>query len=189
MRSLHDSRSAPYTVERDGVRGWTVVLNPPSSPTVVLALRPALEMVSDLHNQVFLRAMESLVIPAEAGLPLVMRSEFTESLAGRTTLGALAAAARDAGLETATLTPRCLGYRRVSEPRSTRQVYFALFDIPEFSRFREELAGIPGSAAAGFDPAGLSPVLIIAASDEVVGRWLPLRLQPDTDCVAPIVIR
>ena len=66
---------------------------------------------------------------------------------------------------------------------------------PEVSR--ERLAGgavvleqLEESAASRseFDPAALCPVLLVAASDPAFGRWLPLRADPATDCVAPIVV-
>ena len=87
--------------------------------------------------------------------------------------------------------PRCLAYRRVSEPGVTRQLYFVLFDAAAFERFREQIAALPASSAvpaSAFDPAALSPVLIIGASDSAFNRWLPLRADPKTDCLAPITI-
>jgi hypothetical protein len=98
---------------------------------------------------------------------------------------ALLSAARDAGLGSTPLQPRCLGHRRVSEPGSTREVYFVLFDAPAFGRFRDRIATLLGS---GFDPAAQSPVLLVAVADSNVGDWLPLRANPQEDCVAPIVV-
>ena len=185
-RSLQDTRSEPYTVAADRGGGWKVALEPASNPTVALTLRPMTDLVPDLFSQVFKRAMESLTRPTDEGIPLVLRDEYDRAFAGRTTPEALAAAARDAGLETATIAPRCLGYRRISEPRRTRQVYFALFDAPAFARFRQQIAA---GAAAGFEADAQSPVLFIAASDEAFGQWLPLRANPDKDCLAPITAR
>jgi hypothetical protein len=72
----------------------------------------------------------------------------------------------------------------------TRQLYFVVFNAPAFGRFREQIGALRDGGAvssADFDPAALSPVLIIAASEPTVGRWLPLRANVDIDCVAPIV--
>ena len=185
MRSLSDSRSEPYTVNRDHLRGWKVALEPSSNAGVLLALRASTDVVSDLFRQVFTRAMESLTRSADDGIPLVLRSEYERAFAGRVTPDGLAAAARDAGLETATLEPRCLGYRRISEPRSIRQVYFVVFEAPAFVRFREQIA----AGSADFEPGAQSPVLFVAASDNGFGYWLPLLANPTSDCVAPIVIK
>lgn len=191
VRSVQDTRSAPYNTKREHLRNWTVVFEPASSPTApVLALRPTPELASELFRQVFARSMESLNIPTPVAIPLVLQGEFDRAFAGHVTPNALVAAARNAGLESATLEPRCLAYRRVSEPGDTRQLYFVVFDAPAFGLFREQIGALlDGGAAprADFDPAALSPVLIIAASEPTVSRWLPLRADQDMDCVAPIV--
>lgn len=192
VRSVRNARSEPYTVERQRLRGWTVALEPASSPTdPMLVLRPPPELASGLFHQVFVRSMESLNASDSAAIPLVLQGEFDRAFAGRTTPDALAAAARSAGLDSAAMEPRCLAYRRVSAPGVIRQLYFVLFDAPAFGRFREQIgAMLDGGAAsrADFDPAALSPVLFIAASDPAFSRWLPLRAEPGADCVAPIAV-
>lgn len=191
VRSVRDARSAPYTIEPEHVRNGTVVFEPASSPTEpVLALRPPQELAIGLFRQVFARSMESLSAPTPPGIPLLLQGEFDRAFAGRVTPDELVTAARNAGLESAVLEPRCLAYRRVSEPGVTRQLYFVVFDAPAFGRFREQIGALrDGGAAprADFDPAAMSPVLIIAASESTVGRWLPLRANAEIDCVAPIV--
>ena len=37
--------------------------------------------------------------------------------------------------------------------------------------------------------AALSPVLIVAALDGNFGRWMPLRANPDVDCLAPVEVQ
>lgn len=193
VRSARESRSAPYTTERRFLSQWSVVLEPASAPTEpMLALRSPPELASDLFRQVFSRAMESLSSPSHAAIPLVLRGEFDRAFAGRVMPEALVAFARKAGLESATFEPRCLAYRRVSEPRDTRQVYFVLFDAPAVEQFRKDIVGLlegAGALGAEYDPASISPVLIIAASETTLNRWLPLRADPETDCLAPIVVK
>jgi hypothetical protein len=191
VRSVRETRSEPYTIERERLRNWSVVVEPPSSPaTPMLVLRPPAELPRDLFRQVFMRAMESLNAPDIAAMPLVLQGEFDRAFAGHVTPDALADAARTAGLESAPLQAKCLAHRRLSEPRDTRQLYFVLFDVPAFVRFREQIGALVDRSAGGradFDPAALSPVLFIAGSQPTFGRWLPLRAAAETDCVAPIV--
>ena len=193
VRSVRETRSEPYTTDRMGLRNWTVAIEPGSSATSpMLVLRPPPELVNDLFQQVFARAMESLFTPTGAAIPLVLKGEFDRAFAGRATPEALVAAARNAGLDSTTLEPQCLAYRRVSGPGVTRQLYFVLFNAPAFALFREQIGALPDHGAAArpdFDPAALSPVLFIAGADQAFNSWLPLRADPKTDCVAPIVPR
>jgi hypothetical protein len=129
-------------------------------------------------------------------MPLILRSEFDEALAGVLAPDAVMGAARAAGLESAMLEPRCMARRRVSEPGSTRSVYFVVFDAPAFGLFREavsESLRVAGGQASAFDPAALSPVLIVAGTDENFARWLPLTAMrdagPHPDCIAPIDVQ
>ena len=50
-----------------------------------------------------------------------------------------------------------------------------------------------GCAARGnaslSDPAALSPVLIIAALDGNFGRYMPLRADPDIDCLVRVEVQ
>ena len=75
----------------------------------------------------------------------------------------------------------------MSDPNSTRQLYFALFDMPAFARFRQQVHALAGGATE-FDPAALSPVMPLAASDVGFDDWLPLRADAGADCVAPIAV-
>jgi hypothetical protein len=69
-------------------------------------------------------------------------------------------------------------------------VYFLSFDLPQFTHFREALAQrvrTAGSDASLFDPAALSPVLLAADLDGRFSDWLPLRVNQDVDCFAPVL--
>ena len=183
--SLETTRSEPYTVDRAHLGKWTLVLEPAEAPNApLLSLRTGLELVGSLFRQVFSRAMESMDTPAAASIPIVLRGEFDRGLAGRMTRDALLAAAREAGLESASHEPRCLAHRRISEPGTTRQIYFAIVESPALVSFRERLARIEDAV---LDPAALTPVMIVGASDAGFHRWLPIRAG-EGDCVAPIRI-
>jgi len=188
VRSARDARAKPYAVDRRTLNGWSVTIESGSSPKApALLLRAPPDLSRDLFHQVFTRAMESLSSPGFDGIPLLLQAELEAAFAGRTNPEVLAAAAASAGLTPGPLQPRCLGYRRVSTPSGTRQLYFVLFDVPAFARFREQIATLGDGAK--FAPAALSPALIIAGSDASYTSWLPIRADPATDCVAPIEIR
>lgn len=178
MRSLDDARTAAYTVPRQHLRTWRLALEPGSNTNdPLLALRPPPELTSGLFRQVFARAMESLNTPAAPAIPLITRNEFDRVVGDQLTEDALIAAARAAGLEAASITPRCLVHRRVSEPGGTRQVYFVFFDAPAISQFRQQV----GLAA-------VSPILFVAGAGTDFNSWLPQQVNAEADCLAPIEI-
>jgi hypothetical protein len=191
VRSAISTRAEPYTTRAEWLRDWKVVEGSPSSPNdAMLSLEAPREFSSDLFRQVFGRSGESLSGPSTASIPLLLKGEFDRAFAGHVAPDALAAAAREAGLESTSFTPRCLGFRRVSAPGVNRQLYFVLFDAPAVGQFRAQIQTLRpdgGAAAAGYDPRGLSPILIVAATDSAFGRWLPLVSDPNVDCLAPLV--
>jgi hypothetical protein len=188
VRSARESRSAPYAIPREHLAPWSVAVESPSTPDgPVLVLRPPRELQPDLFRQLFARVMESMTLSPVLGIPLVLQGESDRAFAGRMTPDDLAAAAREAGLETFLPQPQCVGYRRISEPGVTRQLYFLLFTAPAFEKFRNALAQ-NAQPEAMFDPAALSPVLLIAQSGPP-DSWLPLRVDPAADCVATIDVQ
>ena len=122
--------------------------------------------------------------PAISSIPVVLHLEFNRGLAGSMTPVELLAAARAAGLESAPHEPLCIAYRRISEPGSTRQVYFAIVESPAIVDFRQQLAR---SREGALDAAALTPVMFVGASDSAFHRWLPIRADA-AECVAPIHI-
>ena len=179
MRSLQDTRSAPYTVSAQHLQSWTLALEPAAKPNdPVLVLRPAPELVSNLFKQIFARNMESLNTPIVGSVPLVLRSEFDRVVGDQLTQDALLAAARAAGVESAP-TLRCLVHRHVSEPGGVRQVFFVFLDNPAIAQFRKQV---------GLDPEGLAPILPVAGAGADFNSWLPQRVNPDVDCLAPIEV-
>jgi hypothetical protein len=178
MRSVRDSRAEPYSVESEELRNWTLVLEPESGPNgPMIVLQPSPDLVLGLFSQVFGRAGESLTRPQRPGIPLLLHDEFNRQLAGRVTADALLVTVRNSGIESMPPAPVCMGYRRVSEPGGTRQLYFVLFEAEAFRRLRSDI---------GVDANVLSPVLFVAGAEGDFNRWLPLRVDPATDCVSPI---
>ena len=191
LRSAQSAREAPFTVERGDLTPWTLVLEPDALGSW-LALRPPAELAPPLGRQIFARGGQSVHYPNPAAMPLVLQTEFDRALAGTLMPDLVMNLARAAGLESAAFAPRCMGYRRISEPGATRGVYFMVFDAAAFGRFRQQVSeelGRAGGNASLFDPAALSPVLVVAALDENFSRWMPLRADRDADCVAPIEVR
>src|SRR3954447_14795415 len=192
VRSAISTRAEPYTSRADWLKNWKLVAASPSGPSEpVLSLEGPPEFASELFRQVFGRSGESLSGPTVASLPLLLKGEWDRAFAGYVTPEALLAAARAAGLESTALTPRCLGYRRISAPGVNRQLYFVIVDTPAIAGFRDQLGQLRpdgGAAAAGFDPRALSPIVIVAASDAGFSRWLPLAADPAAECLAPLTL-
>lgn len=193
LRSAQSTREAPFTVERDSLGPWRLDLEPDQDPLGAwLALRPPAPLAASLGREIFTRGGESVHYPNPASLPLLLQSEFDRAIAGTLMPDTVMTIARAVGLESAAFEPQCMGRRRISEPGGTRGVYFVLFDAPAFGQFREQIAaaiGRAGGHASRFDPAALSPVLVVAAIDENFSRWMPLRANPGVDCLAPIDVQ
>ncbi len=192
VRSADSTRAEPFGVSRDRLSGWRLELEPDAASGSLLTLRSDPQLASSVSRQLFLRFSESQSHPSLPGIPLVLRSEYERAMSGRLTPDMLLNAARAAALETAPFEPRCLVMRRVSEPGGTRAVYFILFDARPFGEFRQQVAQLlrdAGGDASLFEPAALSPVLIVASLEGDFDRWLPLRVESDAECLAPIEIR
>ncbi len=182
VRSVKDTRAEPYLVSASHLQNWTLAIDSAADADgAVVSLRPQPELPMNLFRQLFSRQMESLGTPSQPGIALVLRREIPSEL----TADSVLAMAREAGLEGVTPAPRCVGYRRVSDPGITRQLYFMWFDVPGFDRFRQALAARVGP---GFTAGGLSPVLMIAAEPGFTG-WMPVVVDQNRDCIAPVTIK
>jgi hypothetical protein len=180
MRSLEDTRSAAYTVERVHLQSWMLALEPASAPNdPLLVLRPSPELAAGLFKQIFARAMESLNSPTAPSIPVVLRGEFDRAVGDRLSQEAMLAAAKAAGIEAMAPFPRCLVQRRISEPGGVRQVFLMFFDAPGIAQFRRQI---------GLDPDALSPVMFVAGAGADFNSWLPQRVNADADCLAPVEI-
>jgi hypothetical protein len=191
VRSARSTTAQPFTIARQHLAGWTLTLAPDAnSLDSLLSITPPAELLPPLARDLFARTGESLHYPRPA-MPVVLRSEFQRAIEGKLAPEALLGAAREAGLESASFQPRCMARRRISAPGVLRGVYFLLFELPQFSQFREQLAQrlrAAGGEESLFEPSALSPVLIAAALDGGFSGWMPLRADPAVDCFAPIVV-
>ncbi len=190
VRSARNTAAQPYTMERAQLDGWVVALDPaPDASGVVLGLRPPGTLAPPLFNQIFSRVGLTLNQPDPLAMPLVLNAEFDRpGMAGALPLDALEDMARASGLQSTPPLPTCLAHRRISQPGSTRDLFFLRFEFPPLAALRLAIAARLGPAA-GFDPAGLSPIVIIAGTDRDFRSWLPLQGDATQDCVAPIVVQ
>jgi hypothetical protein len=192
LRSIESTRAAPFAVESGALAGWTLVPQPQLDPLGSwLALSPPPRLTSALGREIFRRGGESVNYPNPPLVPLLLQGEFERAFAGRVSPEQIVSLAQDVGLESATWKPRCMAYRRISAPGMTTGVYFMLLDAAPFDRFRQELRGLLATAGGDpslFDPAALSPALIVAALDGNFGRWMPLRADSEADCMAPVEV-
>ena len=188
VRSVRSTRAAPFAVQRESLAGWTLVMQPPNDPlSAWLALSPPARLPTSLGREIFSRGGESVHYPSPSRLPLLLHSEFDRAFAGTVPPEGIVSLARAADFESIQWEPRCMAHRRISEPGGTRAVNFLLLDAPPFDSFRQQLSELlPASARALFDPVALSPVLIVAGLDGNFGRWMPLRANPEVDCLAPV---
>jgi hypothetical protein len=187
-RSVHDTRAQPYQLQAKDLEHWALGMAEDGRPSdSYLALQAPASVINDLTGQLFKRVMESMHAPPEPAIPLLLKEEFDRAFAGRVSGEQLLAAARAAGLDKLSLVPRCLAYRRVSDERATDQLYFVIFDVPQLEQFRQQLRQLPG-VDGSYDPAAMSPVLMVSGSSTAFNHWIPLRANPATDCVAPITV-
>jgi len=190
VRSVRSTGAEPFAIPRAHVAGWTLNVSPDGDPLgSFIEMTPRPELMPPISRALFSRMGESLHYP-RASMPLVMANEFGSAIQGIMTPDALLTLAREAGLESATIQPRCMARRRESALGVVRGVFFLVFDLPEFTRFREQVAQrlqAAGANASLFNPSAMSPVVIAAGLDGNFTPWLPLRVA-ETDCFAPVVI-
>ena len=190
LKTLRQTESTPYVMDKTHVTGWTVRVNPSVGPEgPLLALAPPRELAMNLFQQVFERTMESMNAPAAYGITLVLRSEFDHALAEFFNTDELATLAKRSGLETAVFNPKCLAVRQGKTQNEPRRIFFVLFEIPEFQKFREAVRRLlieRGGDGSTFDQVPLTPVLYLAATDGGFQRWPSPVVAPDQECVAPV---
>jgi hypothetical protein len=157
----------------------------------VAALAPPDEFSTGLFRQLFERTMQSLVAPPRPIVPLVLNSEYADSLQGVHSVDNILNIARAAGLPAAQFTPVCMAHRRESAPGRTSELYFVVFESPAFNSFRAQLMPTQpehGGTGGPFNPDGLQPVLVVGSTDRELERWWPIRPNEEEDCEAPVSI-
>lgn len=181
-----DQGSLPFVVARTSLTGWTIVAGEPNEPWVVAA-QPPEALVSRLRERLVQAGGEALTPLPRIVLPLVLRQEFVDSLQGLYGIDRLMQLAEDAAVHTAQFEPVCVAQRHDAE-RGT--MAFVTMEAPEFWRYRADIEPLqPEQGGSGvFDPAALTPLLAIAATLADTTAWWPLKADPLTDCVAPLVV-
>jgi hypothetical protein len=185
-RTARSTRSEPYALSAAAAQAaWRLaieVAERPNDPVVVL--QPPASLSRELFDQVFKRSMESMQSPQVSGIPLVLAGEL-ERAGSRLPPDALLSMARTAGLEAAPPAPRCLAHRRLPEPDTRSQAYFAIFDSAPFATFRANIAARLGPT---FDAGALTPALFVGIVESTLDRWVPLHADAEKDCVAPLTV-
>jgi hypothetical protein len=191
LKTVRETNAEPYTIDREDLSGWTLALEDPvvGGPGV-LVLQPPVGMPAELFRQIFLRSGLSMAGPARPSMPIVLRSEYGKDVAAALSPPEMLEAARATGLERERLEPRCMVARQESSSGPPSQRFFVIFESPGFTRVREDLGRLLSArGVTGFDPAALRPVLAVASTEPDFDRWVwPLRVNPDSDCVAPIAL-
>lgn len=189
--TLRETESTPYQVGTSLLTGWRVTIEPSREPDgPLLTLAPPRELTMGLFRQVFERTMESMDAPSVYGIALILQREFTESLGGRIEPAELADWAREAGLEGATLEPRCLAVHPGTTANEPRRTFYVVFGLPALQEFRGQVAAhleTRGGDRAAFDPTAVAPLLYLAATDRGFrGGWPPPSRDSEDECIAPV---
>lgn len=193
LRSVRGARGEPYTISRDDLGPWHLAMVSGARPDEpMLVLQPPRGLMGGLFGQLFKRTMESMGAPTSPGIPVVLQEELTRALVDHPALTAeaLLAEAQEAGLAAPSPTPLCIAHRRATGGSGRQQLFFAIFDLPALGQFRQRLAAQwnDGIALPKFNPALLSPALIVSTVESNPESWLPLSPDPKIDCIAPIAI-
>ena len=179
----------PYAIPRDTLSGWTLVTSDGTDPWVVGA-KPPDSLTRSLFEEVSRRAGRTLVAPPHPALPLVLRSEFDDGLQGVYGTDSVLRIASDAGIESEHFQPVCLGHRSSNGPEGRADLYFVAFDSPAFNQMRVDLLPAqPEHAGVGvYEPATLTPILVVGATDKSFERWWPLTFDRGGDCVTDLAL-
>lgn len=192
LRTLRETTSAPYQLAAAHLTGWELALDPPLGPGgPLLALRPPRELPMALFQEVFARTMESMNPPAGYAVSIILRSEFSESLAGVVTPAELLELAREAGLQSPAVEPRCMAVQQGFSGGPSDRAFFALFDVPALGAFRHELGRLAserGGGTAAFDPDAVAAAVYLAATGGGFRAWPVADGAAEQHCVAPLEV-
>ncbi|SVA66540.1 uncharacterized protein METZ01_LOCUS119394 [marine metagenome] len=190
LKTIRSTIAEPYSIDRTTLTEWTLHIDETGAPgPAVMTLVPARSLVPQLFQQVFQRTMESLTTPVQAGMPVVLQSEFLTSLQNVFTPAEILVIAKAAGLEDLHFEPVCMAVKREPFGGGTRQLFFVVFEASGFMEFRQELARRYREAGgvAPFEAAAIDLVLPIASTDANFAQWWPLAVDREVDCRAPIM--
>jgi hypothetical protein len=173
----------PYNVEAKELSGWTLVRGEPGEPALI-GLQPPAALPAELFNQVLGRRGPALVAPAHPMVPLVLQSEYSDSLQGAYSVEDVMDLARDAGVADARFEPVCMGQRR----DSSQQLFYVVFRASAFDVFRDRLTPLfqEHAGAVPYDPSLVRPVLAVAATDQHFTHLWPISVNPSADCLATL---
>ena len=184
----HRVDSTPVAVAPPELEQWAIVTSDGTDPWVV-GMQPPVSLTARLFAEASKRAGRPLVAPAHAAVPLVLRTEFDESLQGAFGIDSIQRIAADAALNTGkAFEPVCLAHRQVDGANGRAELYFVPFESAGFNQVRVSLMPEhPEQAGIGiYDPGLLTPVLIVGATENAFDRWWPLGFDRDRDCEAPL---
>ena len=189
LKTVQDTIAEPYEVDDATLTGWTLTLADPARPGIsMLGLQPPQPLVPLLFDQVFNRTMVSMTSPGQDVLPIVLQSEFQTVLGTVLSPDQMLEAAREAGLEQASLEPVCMGVKRQPFAGRSRELYFVLFDAPAVAAFRQQLGRVAAERGGpgAFGATTFDLVLPIAGSDAGFASWWPMTVDRGADCQAPL---
>lgn len=184
----HRVDSSPVAVAPPELEHWALVTSDGTDPWVVGVAPPA-SLTTRLLAEARKRSGVALVPPAHPAVPLVLRTEFDDSLQGAFGVDAIQRMAADAGLNAdRAFEPVCLAHRTVRGRAGDAELYYVPFLSDAFNQLRVALMPEhPEQAGIGmYDPGLLTPILIVGASEDSFDRWWPLRVDPERDCEAPL---
>ena len=175
----------PYNVEAKELSGWTLVRGEPGEPALV-GLQPPAPLPTELFNQVLGRRGPALVAPAHPMVPLVLQSEYSDSLQGAYSVEDILDLARDTGVSDARFEPVCVGQRR----DSAQQLFYVVFSAPAFDTFRERLTPLfqEHAGAVPYDPSLVRPILAVAATDQKFTHLWPVAFNAASDCESSLQV-
>jgi len=175
----------PYNVEAKELSGWTLARGEPGEPALI-GLQPPAPLPAQLFNQVLRRRGPALVAPAHPMVPLVLQSEYSDSLQGAYSVEDIMDLARDAGVTDARFEPVCMGQRR----DSSQQLFYVVFRASAFDVFRDRLTPLfqEHAGAVPYDPLLVRPVLAVAATDQHFTHLWPMAFSAASDCESALQV-
>jgi hypothetical protein len=175
----------PYNVEAKELSGWTLARGEPGDPALV-GLQPPAPLPAELFNQVLGRRGPALVAPAHPMVPLVLQSEYSDSLQGAYSIEDILDLARDTGVADARFEPVCVGQRK----DSSQQLFYVVFSAPAFDTFRDRLTPLfqEHAGAVPYDPSLVRPILAVAATDQKFTHLWPVAFNAASDCESQLQV-